>query len=143
MEEGEEKIRGFCADCQGSGSMDRQLMGTEDPEKALQMITDEGNSGSELSHTRARETTVSVDIVQHTFASLCRFIMAFLFFSWSGGGGLFFSPGHSSLTHTHIITHTLRTTGSVELSPPGQAVKKDKVVSMFCSSYLCWRRHAA
>lgn len=41
-------------------------------------------------------------------------------------------------THTH-----LKTIGPVELSYTGQAAKEDKVVSMLCSSYLCWRRHAA
>lgn len=58
--------------------------------------------------------------------------------------GIFISQGSLLYpTHTHTITHTLRTTGTVELSPLGQAVNEDKVVSMLCSSYLCWRRHTA
>lgn len=71
------------------------------------------------------------------------FLFPLLFYS-SFFWGIFISQGSLLYpTHTHTITHTLRTTGAVELSPLGQAVNEDKVVSMLCSSYLCWRRHAA
>lgn len=58
---------GLDAECQRRGSMDRRMMGMEDPEEALRIITDEENNRSEEQN---RQITVNADIVQHTYTVL-------------------------------------------------------------------------
>lgn len=90
----DQRVGALYAACQRCGSMGRLVMGTEDSENALQIITDEEKN-------RSQEITVSADIVQHTYTFLCPFSSGFLF-------GIFISQGSPLLlTHTHTHKHTL------------------------------------
>lgn len=72
----------------------------------------------------------------HLHSALCSSFQLFF--------GIFISLRLDPDTHTRarVYTHAERQ-AHLNFLLQGHAVKEDKVVSMFCSSYLCWRRHVA
>lgn len=81
-----------------------------------------------------QQIRVTADAVRHTYTRLSVPLSSFSL-------GSLFPPG-STQTHACEYTYADRQ-AHLNFLLQGHAVKEDKVVSMFCSSYLCWRRHVA
>lgn len=133
----------------GRGGRDHKRRGALVPERWMDGQTDDGSGGSRRSsahyHGRGGRRGGKPLKAEPADSSHHRHSPTHLHFAFCPSFQLFFgifiSPG-SLFPHTHTHTGAERQ-AHLNFLPQGHAVKEDKVVSMFCSSYLCWRRHAA